>query len=101
VSGGATARAHASGEASAELCRPRGTSNRKRRAFGYQHSEYSRDGSGRRVWKHWEIDKDLDRYVERVVDLETGDVLIDKVERLTDHRGFGSARFGAEGGPDE
>jgi hypothetical protein len=38
------------------------------------------------------MDKDADRYLERVVDLSTGDVIVDKNESLRSHRGFGSAK---------
>jgi hypothetical protein len=48
--------------------------------------------SGPLVHKRRLIDRGGDRYVERVLDSKTGDVLRDCDERLTDHRGRGSAK---------
>ncbi|MBN9492557.1 PepSY domain-containing protein [bacterium] len=38
------------------------------------------------------LDRDNNRYVEKVVDPETGEVLRDVEEPLSDHRGHGSAK---------
>lgn len=39
------------------------------------------------------LDRDNDRYVEKVVDPETGEVLRDVEEPLSEHQGHGSAKF--------
>ena len=44
------------------------------------------------VYKVRILDRDNDRYVEKVVDPETGDVLRDVEEPLSEHQGRGSAR---------
>ncbi len=46
----------------------------------------------RRVTYDRFIDKDGDLYHERVVDVETGEVVRDVTEPLSDHRGRGSAK---------
>ncbi len=46
------------------------------------------------------IDRDNNRYAERVVDPQTGEVLRDVDEPLTGHRGHGSAKW-ARGQDDE
>lgn len=44
------------------------------------------------VRKQRTLDRDNDRYAEKVVDPETGEVLRDVEEPLSDHRGHGSAK---------
>jgi hypothetical protein len=44
------------------------------------------------VRKQRTLDRDNDRYVEKVVDPETGEVLRDVEEPLSDHQGHGSAK---------
>ncbi|MGE4057163.1 MAG: hypothetical protein AB7F99_20440 [Vicinamibacterales bacterium] len=39
------------------------------------------------------LDRDNDRYVEKVIDPATGDVLRDVEEPLSEHQGHGSAKF--------
>ena len=39
------------------------------------------------------IDKDRDKYVEKVIDPETGEIVHEKEEPLSDHFGHGSAKF--------
>ena len=41
---------------------------------------------------HRVIDRLNDWYVERIVDKETGDIIIDKAHPLSEHRGHGSAK---------
>ena len=48
--------------------------------------------TGRWMKKSRTIDRDGDRYTEKVVDPETGEVLRDVDEPLTQHRGRGSAK---------
>jgi len=50
------------------------------------------DREGRRVTYDRIIDRDGDLYHERVVDVETGEVVRDVTEPLSDHRGRGSAK---------
>lgn len=42
------------------------------------------------------LDRDNDRYVEKVVDPETGEVLRDVEQPLSEHQGRGSAKFHEE-----
>lgn len=56
-----------------------------------QGAEQSRD-SGRWVEKSRLIDRDANRYSERITDLETGEVLRDCQEPLSQHQGHGSAK---------
>jgi DNA-directed RNA polymerase subunit RPC12/RpoP len=44
-------------------------------------------GSGRIVEERRELDHDADTYTERVVDVEISQVIVDKKERLSEHRG--------------
>lgn len=53
--------------------------------------EIRRDGRGW-VTKDRIIDHDADSYIEKVVDSDTGLVLRDVAEPLSEHRGHGSAR---------
>lgn len=48
--------------------------------------------TGKWMKRYQEIDKDADRYRKIVSDLETGEVLRDVDEPLTDHQGRGSAK---------
>lgn len=48
--------------------------------------------SGRTVKRHRTIDRMNDEYHEHVVDVETGETVHESRERLSDHRGHGSAR---------
>jgi hypothetical protein len=45
-------------------------------------------------WMHREmtVDRENDRYTERIVDPESGEVIRDVDERLSDHRGHGDAK---------
>ena len=53
--------------------------------------------TGRWVHRDRLIDREGDRYRERVVDPQTGDVLRDVDEPLSKHRGHGSAKSGRRG----
>ncbi len=53
--------------------------------------EYHQDGQ-RWVRRRMVIDRENDRYEERVVDPETGDAIHEADEPLTHHRGHGAAR---------
>ena len=44
------------------------------------------------VTKHRIVDRDADRYLEFVVDDETGDILHECEEKLSDHQGRGLAK---------
>jgi hypothetical protein len=50
--------------------------------------------SGRWMKKYRLIDRDEDRYQERIVDGETGEVVHEVDEPLSQHQGHGSARRG-------
>ena len=67
-------------------------SGRKRHSseldFGHEQSR----GTGRLVYKSREIDRENDRYHETVRDDETGEIIRDVAERLSDHQGHGSAK---------
>lgn len=47
---------------------------------------------GKNVLHERVIDRDNDRYVEKVTDFETGEVIHYKEEPLSEHRGHGSAK---------
>ena len=57
--------------------------------------EIRRDGKGW-VTKHRLVDRDTDRYIEHVVDAETGALICDQDEPLSQHRGHGSAKINRE-----
>jgi hypothetical protein len=48
--------------------------------------------SGRRQQAHRTFDRHNDRYIETITDHASGEVVMEKNERLSDHRGRGSAR---------
>jgi hypothetical protein len=64
-----------------------------RREFFYGSDE--RKSQGDYVYKEREIDRDANRYRELVKE-ETGEVIRDVDQRLTDHTGHGSAKFKTE-----
>ena len=64
----------------------------------FEGTEHSR-ALGRVVKKSRLVDRRANRYMERVVDPQSGDVLRDVDEPLTDHRGRGSAKK-TQGGND-
>jgi hypothetical protein len=43
-------------------------------------------------WREWTADRENDLYEELIIDTETGLVIMDVMERLSDHRGHGSAK---------
>jgi hypothetical protein len=47
---------------------------------------------GKLVGKTRVIDRDGDKYVERITDLQTGEILHECVEPLSNHRGHGTAK---------
>jgi len=53
--------------------------------------------TGRWIHRDRLIDHESDRYRERVFDPQTGEVIRDVDERLSDHRGHGSAKSGRTG----
>lgn len=71
--------------------RPSLRSDQKRRWESYVGIERHRR-SGALVRVERVVDRDSDRYVERVTDLTTGAVIHECVEPLTEHRGHGSAK---------
>jgi hypothetical protein len=59
-----------------------------------------RDAGDRPTWREKVEDRENDRYREKVKYIDTGRVIVDKDERLSDHRGHGSAKGqGNAGGP--
>jgi predicted RNA-binding Zn-ribbon protein involved in translation (DUF1610 family) len=52
-------------------------------------------GSGRRVHERRELDRNAGTYTERIVDVETGQVIVDKKEALPQHRGGSEKRRAA------
>ena len=70
---------------------PKGRSHRHWEAKSEAgHSVYKEDG--RVYWIEREIDRIANEYYERIVDKETGEVVREVHEPLTEHRGHGSAR---------
>lgn len=70
-------------------------SNKKRRVKFQTGDEIRRDGKGW-VKKDQLLDRDRDLYIEKVVDAESGEVLRDVEEPLSEHRNRGSARIPKE-----
>lgn len=50
------------------------------------------NNNGQLMLKERLVDKDIDYYLERIVDPVTGEVIRHKEERLTDHQGRGTAK---------
>jgi hypothetical protein len=48
--------------------------------------------TGRPTWKQLVVDYENDQYRETVTIKATGEILIDKPDRLSEHRGRGSAK---------
>lgn len=67
--------------------------NRKRNPRKESRNAEVRSADGR--WRRVErlIDKDDDKYVEKVTDVDTGEIVHECCERLRDHQGHGSAKF--------
>lgn len=61
----------------------------------YSDSSFQRDGTGA-VTRVRMIDKSNDRYVEKVIYTDTGTVIRDCDEKLTEHRGHGSLKDSEE-----
>lgn len=84
-----------------------GFSTRSRSPFGGRwfyksqelHSVFRRTGANHFVQRV--IDRDRNEYHERVIDVETGEVVREVHEPLSDHTGRGSARFSDEAKNDE
>ena len=55
---------------------------------GVQHSHKY----GKLVRKEWRFDRDTDEYFERVTDIESGEVLHQCIEPLSQHQGHGTAK---------
>ncbi len=59
----------------------------------------SRDGvdrrSGRPTWEEMVFDHENDRYLKTVTVKETGEVIVKKDERLSEHQGYGAAKLKA------
>jgi hypothetical protein len=54
--------------------------------------EFSRDGSGRLVYKYMLRDREANEYVEVVLDAHTLEVIEAKSKPLSEHQGQGSAK---------
>jgi len=74
-----------------QLKRPSLASDKKLRWDSFSGYEYSHK-LGKTVKKDKTIDKDLDQYVERVTDIESGAIIHECVEPLSKHTGHGSAK---------
>ena len=58
--------------------------------------EFSRDGSGRLVYKFVWRDREADEYIEVVLDARTLDVIEQKCKPLSEHIGHGSAKLSSK-----
>ena len=68
-------------------------SSRKRRREVRSGRRLEGSGSGRTVGEKWVLDRDLNLYQERIIDVESGAILRDVDEPLDQHRGgLGSKR---------
>jgi hypothetical protein len=72
-------------------------SDQKLRSQGFSGYEYS-NYLGKMVRKSRLIDRDRDLYFERITDIETGEVLNETSEPLSQHRGHGSAKVKPKSG---
>lgn len=71
----------------------KGSSGRKRPSKEQEYRSDERwNGTDRLVGKLREIDREHDRYLEEIVDPNTGEILYRKDEKLSDHKGHGSDR---------
>jgi hypothetical protein len=75
----------------AQLKRPSLPSDRKLRWDSFSGHEYNHE-LGKMVRKERTLDKDLDQYVERLIDIESGEIIHECVEPLSEHTGHGSAK---------
>lgn len=75
--------------------RPSLPSAKKLRADTYSGVEHSHK-HGKLVRVHRTIDKDNDRYVEKVTDLHTGEILHECDEPLSEHINHGTAKYRRE-----
>ncbi|WP_200152971.1 hypothetical protein [Chromatium okenii] len=73
------------------LKRPSLPSNKKIRWESFTGYEFSHDRQ-KMVQKVRMFDKDTDEYVERVIDIETGEIIHECVEPLTKHVGHGTTK---------
>jgi len=55
--------------------------------------EFSKDGSGRLVYKFWVVDRDANNYTEVVQDARTLEILKHQSHPLSEHRGHGSDKL--------
>jgi hypothetical protein len=69
----------------------RAAERRRRFDEGFEGVEVQRS-TRRLVYRTVQINRSRDEYVERIVVVDTGEVLVDKKERLSDHTDRGSAR---------
>lgn len=74
-----------------QLKRPSLPSDKKLRWDSFSGYEYSHK-LGKMVRKVKALDKDLDQWVERVTDIESGETIHECVEPLSKHTGHGSAK---------
>jgi len=75
----------------ARMKRPSLPSDKKLRWESFTGHEFSHDRQ-KMVRKERMYDKDEDKYVERVTDIETGEIIHECVEPLSEHVGHGTAR---------
>lgn len=73
------------------LKRPSLPSDKKLRWESFTGYEFSHDRQ-KMVHKVRMFDKDTDEYVERVTDIETGEIIHEYVEPFTEHVGHGTAK---------
>src|SRR5438094_365106 len=64
---------------------------KKSAVWGHGRDDVDRD-TGRPTWKQLTFDGETDRYTETVTVKDTGEVILKKDERLSEHQGRGSAR---------
>ena len=76
---------------STKVKRPSVSSAKKVRAETFDGVEHSHK-YGKLVRKTKVIDRDADVYIEQVTDIESGEILHECVEPLTQHRGHGTAK---------
>ena len=74
-----------------KLKRPSLPSAKKLRADTYSGVEPSHK-YGKLVRVHRTIDKDIDRYIEKVIDMQTGEILHECDEPLSEHINHGTAK---------
>lgn len=84
----------------ARLKQPSLPSDKKLRWESFEGFEFNRDRQ-KMVRKTRMFDKDADQYVERVTDIDTGEIIHECVEPLSEHTGHGTARQQAQRSDEE